>query len=89
MYVDSYANVLNKIAQMGVFASPFINISEAEDLNCVEFDFYLKVFEDKYEKEMENKTQLIKNSFEMAKNCTESICKTIASVFGGKNKANK
>jgi hypothetical protein len=88
MYVDSYANVLNRIAQMGVYASPFINISEAEELNCVEFDFYLKVFEDKFEKEMENRNELIKNAFGMAKNCTEAICKTIAGAWGGNKKGN-
>jgi hypothetical protein len=87
MYVDSYVNILNKIAKMGVVADSFINISNAEEMNCVEFDFYLNAFTEKYEKESESRKELITAAFKTAKNCTEIICKTIGGVFGGKKKS--
>jgi hypothetical protein len=81
---SAYQQVLNDIAEIGIFCSPFINISEAENLSCVEFDYYRSIFKEKFEKEQENKAEFIKASFEFAKKCTEAICKTVAGVFGGK-----
>jgi len=82
---SAYQQVLNDIAELGVVSSSFINISEAEDLSCVEFDYYRSIFKQKYEKEQENKAEFTKASFEFAKKCTEAICKTIAGVFGSKS----
>lgn len=81
---SSYQQVLNDIAEIGVVSASFINISQAEDLSCVEFDYYREIYKQKYEKEQENRAEFIKSTFDFAKKCTEAICKTIAGAFGGK-----
>jgi hypothetical protein len=76
-----YQQVLSDISELGVWASPFINIGDAHDLPCDEFEFYRRVFKEKYEKEQEYKVDIIKKAFEFAGQCTNTICKTISKVF--------
>jgi hypothetical protein len=79
---SSYQQIINEIAEIGIWASPFINIGDAENLTCREFDFYKEVYKEKFEKEQENKQEIIKKAFEFGADCTKAICKTIAGVFG-------
>ena len=78
----SYQQTLNEIAEIGIWASPFINIGDAENLSCLEFDFYRTVYKEKYEKEQEHKQETIKKAFEFVGECTKAICKTVAGIFG-------
>lgn len=82
---SSYHKTLYEIAELGIWAAGFINISEVENLTCVEFEFYRNVLKEKYEAEMENRKDLIEKAFKFGGNCTETICKTIANAFGGKS----
>ena len=81
---SSYQQILNNIAELGIWASSFINISEAEDLSCTEFDFYREVYKDIYEKEHEAKQDTITKAFEYAGECTKAICKSLGGMFGSK-----
>ena len=83
---SSYQATLVNISELCIWATPFINIRDAENMSCVEFDFYRNTFQEKYENDMEQKSKLIEASFKAAKVYTEAICKTIAGVFGGKGK---
>jgi hypothetical protein len=83
MQSSAYQQVLNEIAELLIYSASSINIEEAEELSCVEFDYYKNIFKQKFEKELENKNEFIKNTFEFAKKAVEIICKTIANVWGG------
>lgn len=83
MQMSAYQQVLNDIAELLIYSSSSINIGEAEELSCVEFEYYKNIFKQKFEKELENKNEFIKNTFEFAKKAVEIICKTIANVWGG------
>ena len=83
MQMSAYQQVLNDIAELLIYSSSSINIWEAEELSCVEFEYYKNIFKEKFEKELENKNEFIKNTFEFAKKAVEIICKTIANVWGG------
>lgn len=83
MHMSAYQQVLNDIAELLIYSSPSINIGDAEELSCVEFDYYKNIFKQKFEKELENKSEFIKNTFEFAKKAVEIICKTIGNVWGG------
>ena len=83
MFDTSYQQILNNIAELGIWASPFINRCDVEDLSVFEFEFYRTIFKEKYEKEAENKNQVISKAFEYAGECTKAICKTLGGMFGG------
>ncbi|MCS7316905.1 MAG: hypothetical protein NZZ41_01095 [Candidatus Dojkabacteria bacterium] len=83
MYSGSYQQILNEIIELFVFSGSSLTISDIENLTCVEFEYYYKIFKEKFEKENENKNEFIQNTFEFARRCVEVICKTIASVWGG------
>ena len=83
MQSGAYQQVLNDILELLIYSSASINIGEAEELSCVEFDYYKGIFKEKFEKDTENKNEFIKNTFEFAKKAVEIICKTIANVWGG------
>lgn len=84
MCESCYLQVLNDISELGIWAAPFINIEEAEELTCLEFEFYRNVFREKYEKEQENKMEIIKKAFEYGGQCTKAICDSIGKAFSGK-----
>ena len=84
MCESCYQQVLNDISELGIWAAPFINIGEAEELTCLEFEFYRKVFKEKYEAENSNKNEIIKMAFEYVGQCTKAICETIGKAFTGK-----
>ena len=86
---SSYQQILVNISELCVWASPFINIGDVENMSCVEFDFYRNTFQEKHESDMEQKSKLIEAAFKAAKSYTETICKTIGSVFGGKKSKGK
>lgn len=84
MMNSSYQRVLHEIAELGIWGGDFINIDNAENLSCVEFEFYRSVFKKKFEEESEGKKKLIEAAFEAARKYCESICKNIQGL--GKKK---
>lgn len=82
MQAGAYQQVLNELLEITIYSSASININEAEELSCVEFEYYKSFFKQKFEKEMDNKNEFIKNTFEFAKKAVEIICKTIANAMG-------
>lgn len=82
MYSDSYQKVLNDIIELVVFSNNAISITEAEEIGCVEFEYYKNIFKEKYTKDIENKKEFIQNTFEFARKAVETICKTIINAWG-------
>lgn len=66
-----------------MYSGSGIPIEDIENLTSVEFEYYYKIFKEKFEKESENRNEFIQNTFEFARKCVEVICKTIANVWGG------
>lgn len=78
----SYQQTLNEIAELGIWAAPFINIGDAKSLSCREFDFYRSVYKEKFEQEQEHKQETIKTAYKFAGECTKAVCRTVAGIFG-------
>ena len=83
---SSYQATFHECVELVIWASPSINIDGVDNLDIYEFEFYRKVFKDKFENDAKNKQEFIKNTFEFARKCVEVICKTIAGAFGTKTK---
>jgi hypothetical protein len=79
-----YKAVLNECIELVVWAAPCINILEIDEIDLHEFDVYRKIFKEKFDAESKSKQEFIKNTFEFARKCVETICKTIAGAFGTK-----
>ena len=80
----SEAEIMKEVAEMAVWSDNCININDALNLTVLDFYIYRKIFKELFDQKTESKQKLVEASFEMAKKCTETICKTIAGAYGTK-----
>lgn len=76
--------ILKEIAETAVWSENCINIFDSLELSVLDFYIFRKMFKDLFDQKAESKQKLVESSFEMAKKCTEAICKTIAGAYGTK-----